>query len=556
MATPGFWRPAPVPIPEPTWRKLDFRGRLRAWVDSFFVHPNPVPFVAAVAHIIKLLLWFAIFNWCVRDRKLILSAELNVKRWVLYNILVDVLGCGATSGPLGFKYDITKPFETWWYFLTPGTVTQPLVPALGGLRTKTTVALFVAYCMALLAALAAPAVGPWQVAPVLALLAALVPFDVLPFFASRGEHYVYQAVCFMFPGQQWRFGCQMVQVALWTGAGLSKVGPWFKHVVAFMVPNCVFLAPCVPAVRRALHRDAPKDLRPSAACALLAAGGTATELVMGWLCLFEPTRQWGVRLALVFHSYILSMTPIASVFEWNIYSMLMANHLFAGEEAAVWPPPALAPTLKWFLVVALLLVPLLGQLRPSWVPFLMAYRPYAGNWRAMWCVLADEAVPKLRRLRTFGSPLLGERGRPLLGAEPRFEEHLDYFCNALLMFFPNYRALPSIIEAVERRRGWAAGTARVLAQVPLENYITGWSLWIGWGVFRDIFRATVQEVCGFAVGECFFVFFEPMGLFGRVVRWRVVDVSSGEVVMSGQNAYSELEGLSDPLGFPSLAKQE
>ena len=50
--------------------------------------------------------------------------------------------------------------------------------------------------------------------------------------ASRGEHYGYMLYCLAF--DEWLFGCQCVQLALWTGAGLSKLGPWFKAVPVSM----------------------------------------------------------------------------------------------------------------------------------------------------------------------------------------------------------------------------------------------------------------------------------------------------------------------------------
>jgi len=176
---------------------------------------------------------------------------------------------------------------------------------------------------------------------------------------------------------------------------------------------------------------------------------------MGWLCVFEPTRRWGVRFVLLFHSYIISQTPIASVFEWNIYSMLMTYYLFGGEAPLEWPK-RVSPILRSFLLTAILIVPTIGQLCPSRVPFLMAYRPYAGNWRAMWFVMSKAAVSKLRRLKTFASPLPGENAMALVGSEPRYEEHFDYIANASGMCFPGYRPLPSIVEALMEKEGWGA----------------------------------------------------------------------------------------------------
>lgn len=205
--------------------------------------------------------------------------------------------------------------------------------------------------------------------------------------------------------------------------------------------------------------------------------------------------------------------------------------------------PRLSPALVGFLFSACFALPVYGQLRPEKVPFLMAYRPYAGNWRFMWVVIAKSAVPRLKRLRTFDSPLPSERCMILMGKEPRYEDQLDYIMNASMVIFPNYRKLPSIVNELNARNKRSIDDVHVIPHVPFENYVLGWSLGIGWGMYREAFRNGLQQVCGFEAGDCYFVQFEPMGLLERTVRWRAVDVSSGEIILQGENEFSELEGL-------------
>lgn len=541
---PTFWHPAPIPFEESMWRRAGFRERLRLWGDVLD-RGNPFPVYFALIYAVKLPMWFAVFNYMFRNRRLPFSAEINVKRWIVYNVLHDVLGLGATSGPLGFKFNPKVPCEAWWYFLTPGTLTVPLLPQLGGIRRKSTVALFVGYILALLRALLAPKIGLREVGPPLGFLASLAPFDLMPFFASRGEHYVYQMICLAFKGPQWRFGCQMVQVALWTFAGLSKMGPWFKYVVGFMTPNCVFFANHVPQVRRMLLCNPPRDIRPNMLCTAFAHAGTATEALMALLLLSPRTAPLGLLTLTGFHCYIISQTPFASVFEWNIYSILMGWYLFR-EGVQV---PKLSPALVGFLCSFLVALPVYGQLYPDKVPFLMAYRPYAGNWRFMWCVLAKSAVSRFKRLKTIDSPLASDRIMALAGDEHGYKEHIEYMMNNAMLIFPNYRALPGIVDELNTRNGRTIDDVHVTPHVPFENYVLGWSLGIGWSVYRDSFRAAVQQVCGFQAGDCYFVQFEPMGLMDRTMHWRAIDVSSGEIVLKGHNHYSELEALEDPMSL-------
>jgi hypothetical protein len=41
------------------------------------------------------------------------------------------------------------------------------------------------------------------------------------------------------------------------------------------------------------------------------------------------------------------------------------------------------------------------QLYPKEVPFLVAFRPYAGNWRFTWHIVDNKARDKLRKLKTL-----------------------------------------------------------------------------------------------------------------------------------------------------------
>lgn len=140
----------------------------------------------------------------------------------------------------------------------------------------------------------------------------------------------------------------------------------------------------------------------------------------------------GVPVVISFHFYIFCMVPFASVMEWNVFCVLSAIYHFGLNTVTL--PPALSPLLavrsphhhqlpqscrkapasvtrthslttcaaatrQVFLVVVAGVVPLVGQLYPKLVPFLIAYRPYAGNWRFSWHVVDNKATHKLRKLK-------------------------------------------------------------------------------------------------------------------------------------------------------------
>ena len=78
-------------------------------------------------------------------------SELNFKRWILYNILTDVIGLNATSGPLGFR--VKYPFVTWYNFMTPGTITSPIFPNTRAIRSIWLVMGYIIYLVFIVCAL-------------------------------------------------------------------------------------------------------------------------------------------------------------------------------------------------------------------------------------------------------------------------------------------------------------------------------------------------------------------------------------------------------------------
>ena len=211
-----------------------------------------------------------------------------------------------------------------------------------------------------------------------------------------------------------------------------------------MTPNCFLLRPLPSWVLKLLCKDHPRDLNPSTLCTVLAYSGVALEISCGSLCAYGPTRMLGVGMAATLHLYIMSMLPFASVMEWNVFCMWVIKIFFY--EQAMTVPHDLHPALVAFLVVALVLVPAVGQLCPKKVPFLFAFRPYAGNWRMAWVVVkSGAAAAKLNKLKTFDSVFMSENAKLLMGSEPETINQLDYFTTANMVYgcniFRNSRTL-------------------------------------------------------------------------------------------------------------------
>jgi hypothetical protein len=171
-----------------------------------------------------------LFTSKVANLDVSLYAEDNIKRFMLYNILQDVVGFNSTGGPLGFRVKFF--FGTWYNLLVPGTISCPLIPGIPAKRNILQSLGFIAYLYFLVAALRTNTpLGFNDLAPVVGVLAVLTPFDFVPFQASRGEHSGYMLVCMLFPWSGSALhGMRLCQAFLWSWAGIAKMGPWMKYV--------------------------------------------------------------------------------------------------------------------------------------------------------------------------------------------------------------------------------------------------------------------------------------------------------------------------------------
>src|SRR5262249_53138674 len=99
--------------------------------------------------------------------------------------------------------------------------------------------------------------------------------------------------------------------------------------------------------------------------------------------------------------FITSNVPMGVPLEWNVMMVYGGFFLFGKHAAAsvldVTPPVAV------LLVTMCLVVPLLGNLFPARVPFLLAMRYYAGNWAYSIWLFRGDSYKKLDRL-TKSSP--------------------------------------------------------------------------------------------------------------------------------------------------------
>lgn len=526
----GLLDPEPLPYDPLEWEKLPLHERARlvclAWAEQGY----GTPLLIYAVYALKVALYAG--GWlffCTRDPAL---SAANIADWalsplafqkaILWSMLFEGLGLGCGSGPLTGRY--VPPIGGFLYFLRPGTTKLPLwpkLPVLGGdRRTLLDVALYAGLCFALVRALLAPHLDASAILAVAVLVPLLGIADKTVFLALRAEHYWLTVLCFVF-ARDWIAGAKSVQLALWFWAGVSKLNQHFPAVVCVMTSNG-------PLTRRGplrgwVYRDYPNDLRPSKLAAGMGHAGTALELGVPIILLLSPggtSLVVGLALMLALHLYITSNVPMGVPIEWNVMVVYGAFALFwQHPQTRAWdvasPPLALA------LVVCLIAVPLIGNLLPRAVSFLLAMRYYAGNWAYSVWLFRGESYRKLDRL-TKSSPWVYDQ------LERLYDHPTAVGLGSKVMGFRmmhlHGRALPELLpKAVDRLQDYTYVDGEIVA-----GLVLGWNFGDG-HLHDERLLAAVHSQCGFEPGELRCIFVESQPIFGDTLAYRIADAQSGEL---------------------------
>jgi hypothetical protein len=348
------------------------------------------------------------------------------------------------------------------------------------------------------------------------------------FLAARAEHYWVTVVCFLFPN--WIAGAKAVQLALWFWAGASKLNHHFPTVACVMTSNAPFTR--FPWLRKRMYRDYPKDLRPSKLAGWMAHGGTLLEFGVPLAFLLTPLGQppvVAIVLMLALHAYITSNVPMGVPLEWNVAVVYGGFALmWAHPDVSLMTMPAvLAP----FVIVMTIGLPLLGNLFPDKISFLLAMRYYAGNWAYSVWLFKGRAHEKLARMK-MTSPWVydqlarfydDETARGLVGKVMGFR-----------LMHLHGRALPLLLpKAVDDLAQYEWLDGEIVA-----GLVLGWNFGEG-HLHQERLLEAVQAQCEFEPGELRCVFVEAQPLLGKTMSYRVADAKTG-IIEKGELDVAEL----------------
>ena len=537
-------RTAEAELDPVAWSKMDFTERVRVGTNAYVLRGIGFPFPVYVFHAIKLTGFVA--GWMLFCRFTPgLGTVSGFTSWIFEDVafqkaflwasLVELLGMGCMSGPLGLR--IWPPFTASLHFLRPGTTKLapfPNLPIFGGTtRTWLDVVLYAALVLSLVRALVQPEITAARLLPIVVLLPLCGLGDKTILLAARIEHHFAMIVCFLLAGS-WIAACKWVQLAIWFWAGVSKLTSAFGYVVPIMTANNPLLKSA--GLRRRLFVSYPDDLRPSRLAKAMAHAGTFLEFATPLTLLFVtgpgPLLWLGIGFALMLHGFILSNLPIAAVFEWNVLSIYAAFFLFVGHPASSLFSVGSMP-LALYLVIALLVLPLIGNLAPSKVSFLIAMRYYAGNWAWNAWLFRHGSYRKLDALKR-AAPLLREQQERFLPVEQAVQA--DSGLLAFRTLHLQGRILGLLLPMATDGHPFQEYT--YVDGEAVAASVVGWNFGEGHLADERLIRR-VQEQCRFDDGELRAICVEAQPILGSTLHWRIVDAKRG-VLAEGHAELADL----------------
>ena len=528
-----FIKPIPPKYDPLEWAKKPFAEKSSMVCNSWAMQGYGTPLGVYFVYVIKIV--FYVYGWFFFCRFTPGFGQLdNIATWwlepesfqkaILWSMLFEILGLGCGSGPLTGRY--VPPIGGFLYFLRPGTTKLPVfsgAPLIGGIRRSwLDVLLYAALIGFTITALTSAHPTFTQLLPIAILLPVLGILDKTLFLAARGEHYWTTIMVFVLAaGTAVGFipGAKAIHAALWFWAGFSKLNHHFPSVVGVMTSNSPVTR--FAFIRRLMYRDFPRDLTPSGAAVVMGHAGTILEMAVPIVLLCGrggTVTVIGLLLMLALHGFITSNVPMGVPLEWNVMMVYGGFFLF-WKHADVGLDQM---TLPVALVVALMAValPILGNLYPGRIPFLLAMRYYAGNWAYSVWLFKGDSHKKLEKL-TKSSPWIHDQlGRlytksqsvGIVGKVMAFR--LMHLHGRVLE-----HAIPKACEDCFGEYEWIDGEI-------IAGMVLGWNFGDG-HLHREQLLDAVQQQCRFESGELRCVMVESQPLGRSTLHFRILDAKNG-----------------------------
>lgn len=540
----GLLDPVPPPYDVEAWLTQPIGPKTKAVCRAWALQGYGTPLPIFVAYALKVALYVG--SWllfCSFSPELGGPSEVTTwwlkpaafQKAIVASMLFEVLGLGCGSGPLTGRY--FPPFGGVLHFLWPGTTKLPLfvgVPLIGGTRrTPLDALLYLGLLVALVRVGLAPELDPSIFYPIALLIPVLGLLDKTIFLAARSEHYWVTIVVFA-AASDWLPGAKVIQAALWFWAGVSKLNHHFPSVVCVMTSNSPALR--FEALRRRMYVDYPNDLTPSRLAVVMSHMGTMLELGVPIVLVLGSggiATVVGLVMMVMLHGYITSNVPMGVPIEWNVMVVYAGFFLFGAEADVALAGLFATPALAAFVLTFALVLPLVGNLWPEKISFLLSMRYYAGNWPYSVWLFRGTSYQKLDRLKK-SSPFVYDQLASFYDATTT--KGLVGKVIAFRLMHLAGRALTELVpRAVHDPRDYEWLDGELVAGLAL-----GWNFGDGHLHDERLLKA-IQEQCGFEPGELRCIFVESQPLFRSTLAYRIADAAEGELAR-GEVSVADLRG--------------
>jgi hypothetical protein len=221
----------------------------------------------------------------------------------------------------------------------------------------------------------------------------------------------------------------------------------------------------------------------------------------------------------IFHLNIISNLPMGVPLEWNIFFIFSLFYLF-GHYGNITIYDLNSPLLLAFLLAALAVVPIVGNMFPQQISFLCAMRYYAGNWAtSLWCFRAG-AEDKIEANIIKSSRLFAKQLATLYDAST-VEITMDKVL-AFRSMHTHGRALNGLVpRAVDNEADYTVREGETVA-----GPLIGWNFGEG-HLHNEQLVEAVQRRCQFDEGDVRVIILEGQPIQTQKQWYRIVDAKTG-----------------------------
>lgn len=550
----GWINPAEPTFDVEDWKKRRHLDKIKPLSQEWATEGFGTPYAINVLYLLKLVAFTFAAAWVIGKTTPGLAGDgaigeienwwnqpIVLQKFVVFMVLYEFMGMGSSSGPLSFRF--LPPIGGPLFWLRPGALRLPPWPdkvpfTKGSTRTPFDVLLALGVYTMCVILLLSDGIGrdgyvannpevvttgfldPALIGALLGIIFVLSLRDKVSALSTRPEVYGALLLLFMLPVNNMVVGAQIVLFVIWFGAALSKVNFHFGYVVSVMVSNTVWNRS--RKFKKHLWADYPNSIKPSWKSEWGAHFGAVQEIGFPILMLIGNGGivTWvGVIGMTIFHIHITSTFPLAVPLEWNLFMIFGIWFLFAENSAVAWS------SMDWYmapLLIAFILLPIIGNMRPDKISFLPAMRYYAGNWAtSQWLFNKPKGIEeRFDKEITKSSPLVITQLTKLYDRDTA--ELTLYKGLAFRAMHSHGRALNSLLPvAVDKIDDYDIREGEFMAGSTI-----GWNFGDAHFHHWQLLEA-VQEQMNLDEGDIRVIFLESQPIQIQEQRYKIFDVKTG-----------------------------